>query len=79
MPRKTDEAMSVHVNLRLPETLVDGVDEEMAEMKVKQRGVSITRADAVRVLLWEAVTARRTARERKAGRGSPRVTSGPRG
>lgn len=62
-PRKPDEPdRTVVVGFRLPSSLVDDLDAEARE--IAPPGLQFTRTDALKVLLTEAIAARRAARKR---------------
>jgi hypothetical protein len=62
-PRKDDEP-TVQVAFRLPESIVKALDEVAKDLSPP--GITISRTDVLRVLLFEALTARgKTVKQRK--------------
>lgn len=57
-PKRRKEPMSLYA-FRLPDELIGAVDRIAKKLEAEQPGVAVTRAVAVRVLLSEAVAARK--------------------
>lgn len=63
-PKKPDGAVPT-TSLRIPPDLLAEVDAERERIEAERPGMTVTRADAIRVLLVEALTARKAKRSRK--------------
>lgn len=61
--RKPDDEPTTPLGIRIPESLMKAIDDEIE--RISPQGFSITRSDMVRVLLGEALAARRKATEKK--------------
>ena len=57
-PKRRREAMSLYA-FRLPDALIAEVDRVALKLEAEQPGMTVTRAQAVRVLLGEAIRARK--------------------
>lgn len=57
-PKRRREAMSLYA-FRLPDALIVDVDRVAQRLEAEQPGMAVTRAQAVRVLLLEAIRARK--------------------
>ena len=57
-PRRRRDAMSLYA-FRLPDALISEVDRVAQRLEAGQPGMAVTRAQAVRVLLLEAIRARK--------------------
>jgi hypothetical protein len=57
-PKRRREAMSLYA-FRLPDALLLEVDRVAQKLEAEQPGMAVTRAQAVRVLLLEAIRARK--------------------
>ena len=50
-----DEIRMMQTALRIPTDLVDRLDAYIAKLRKKQRGIKVTRSDAIRLLLSRAL------------------------
>jgi hypothetical protein len=57
-PRRRKQPMSLYA-FRLPDALIADVDRVAQQLEVEQPGIAVRRAQAVRVLLLEAIRARK--------------------
>jgi hypothetical protein len=57
-PKRRREAMSLYA-FRLPDALIGEVDRVAQQLEAEQPGIAVRRAQAVRVLLIEAIRARK--------------------
>ena len=53
--REPDPSEVIQINLRLPRELVTGIDELLAREKEQRPGMSISRSDVIRDVLYRAV------------------------
>lgn len=65
-PKRRTSAMNLYA-FRLPDALIAEVDRLAKEMEAEQPGMAVTRTQAVRVLLYEAILTRK---QRTAARAS---------
>lgn len=66
MANRSSKKSDVHLSMRVSSALVDALDEEAARMADERPGWKASRTDAARVLLHEALEARRARRHERA-------------